>query len=57
MIINLPKKAYLSDNRITNISKSFTHKMVAKTSWHTYGTKLRHCDPMYREKLCITIPR
>jgi len=30
MIINLPKKTYLSDNRITNISKSFTHKMAAK---------------------------
>ena len=36
-------KAYLSDSRIPNISKSFTHKMAAKTSWHTYGTKLRHC--------------
>jgi len=21
--------------------------MAAKTSWHRYGTKLRHCHPMY----------
>jgi len=26
--------------------KSFTHKMAAKTSWHRYGTKLRHRHPM-----------
>ena len=39
--------AYLSDIRVTNISKSFTHKMAAKTSWHRYGTKLRHCHRMY----------
>jgi len=37
----------LCDSRVTNISKSFTHKMAAKTSWHRYGTKLRHCHPMY----------
>jgi len=40
-------KAYLNDIRVTNISKSFTHKMAAKTSWHRYGTKLRHCHRMY----------
>ena len=34
------EKAYLSDNRVTHVSKSFTHKMAAKTSWHRYGTKL-----------------
>jgi len=22
--------------------------MAAKTSWHRYGTKLRHCHPMYK---------
>jgi len=44
MIIN----PYLSDIRVTNIYKSFTHKMAAGTSWHRYGTKLRHCRPMYR---------
>jgi len=21
--------------------------MAAETSWHRYGTKLRHCHPMY----------
>jgi len=26
---------------------SFTYKMAAKTSWHRYGTKLRHCRSMY----------
>ena len=41
MISNLPKER-ISDNRVTNIFKSFTHKMAAKTSWHRYGTKLRH---------------
>jgi len=35
MITNQPGgKAYLSDIKVTNISKSFTHKIVAKTSWH-----------------------
>jgi len=46
MIIN-PQKAYLSDKTMTNISKSFIHKMTAKTGWHRYETKLRHCHPMY----------
>jgi len=46
MIINLDK-AYLSDSRVTNISKSFTNKMAAKASWYRYGTKLRHCHPIY----------
>jgi len=41
------KKTYLSDSRVTNISKSFTHKMAVKTSWHRYGTKLHHCHTMY----------
>jgi len=27
-------KAYISDSRVKSISKSFTHKMAAKTSWH-----------------------
>ena len=40
-------KAYLSDSRLVNIYKPFTHKMAAKTSWHTYATKWRHCHPMY----------
>jgi len=33
--------------RVTNSSKSFTHKMAPETSWHRYGTKLRHCRPVY----------
>jgi len=28
------QKAYSSDGRVTNISKSFTYKMAAKTSWN-----------------------
>jgi len=47
MIINLPTSTY-SDIRVTNISKSFTHKMAAKTNWHRYGTKLRHCHRLYK---------
>jgi len=27
-------RAYFSDGRVTNTSKSFTYKMAAKTSWH-----------------------
>ena len=46
MIINLPTKR-TSVIRVTNISKSFTHKMSTKTSLHRYGTKLRHCHPIY----------
>jgi len=46
MIINTDK-AYLNDIRVTNICKNFTHKLGAKTSWHRYGTKLRHCHRMY----------
>ena len=34
----------LSDIR----AASFAHTMAAKTSWHRYGTKLRHCHRMYR---------
>jgi len=31
-----------------NIYQSFTYKMAAKINWHRYGTKLRHCRPVYR---------
>jgi len=48
VIINLLTKR-ISDGRVTNISKHFTHKMAAKTSWHRYGTKLRHCHTMYKK--------
>ena len=40
-------KAHLSDSRVTDISEGFTHKMAVKISQHRYGTKLRHCQPMY----------
>jgi len=43
----LLKKAHLNDITVTNLSQSFTHKMAVKTSWHRYGTKLRHCHPVY----------
>ena len=50
-INHLPTKHILSDSRVTNISKGFTHKTVVKTSWHRNGTKLglRHCHPMYTQ--------
>ena len=40
-------KAYISDITVTDISKSFTHKMAANTSWHRYRTTLRHCHLTY----------
>jgi len=49
-------KAHLSDNRVTNISKGFTHKMAVKISWHRYGTKLRDGHPMYNEVLRFSKP-
>jgi len=62
MITNLyTDKAHLSDSTVTSIYKSFTHKMAAKTSWHRYGTKLRHCHPMYNKtvkmmhQFCISL--
>jgi len=41
-------KAYLSAITVTNIYQSSIYKMEAKIRWHRYGTKLRHCQPMYR---------
>ena len=33
---------------MANIFQSFTHKMATKkTSWHRYGSKLRHCHAVY----------
>ena len=53
----LNNKAYSSDITVTNIYKSFIHKMAAKTSSHRYGTKLRHCHPMYKYRiLCVCRP-
>jgi len=48
MIIKIIKTEIVRELiRVTNISKSFTHKTSAKTSWHRYGTTLRHCHLMY----------
>jgi len=44
MIVNLSSKRHSNE-----YFKSFTHKMGAKTSWHRYGTKLRHCHPMCKQ--------
>jgi len=41
---------YLSDVTVTNISKSFSRKMAAKTDWRRYGRKLRHCHPRQRKR-------
>jgi len=38
----LTNKAYSSNISVTDIYKSFTHKIAAKTDWRRYGTKLRH---------------
>jgi len=46
MITDLPRKR-ICDSRVAKISRSFTHKMAAKTSRYRYGTKLRHCHPMH----------
>jgi len=41
-------KMHSSDITAASVSQSFTHKMAAKTEWHTCRyeeTKLRHCQP------------
>ena len=43
----LTNKVYLSASTVTSIFRSFTYKTAAKTGWHRYGTKLRHCHPMH----------
>jgi len=49
MITSFTNKAYLSLITVTSIFQSFTYKMAAKTSWHRYRTKLRHCLPVYTD--------
>ena len=49
MITSFTNKAYLSVITVTSIFQSFTYEMAAKTSWHRYRTKLRHCHPMYTD--------
>ena len=43
-------KAYLS---ATTFLRVFTYKMAAKINCHRYGTKLRHCHPMYEERFFL----
>jgi len=43
----LTNKAYLCAITVTSIFRNFNYKMAAKTGWHRYGTKLRHCRLMY----------
>ena len=31
----------------------FTYKMAAKINWHRYGTKLRHCQPVYNKTQAV----
>jgi len=45
-------KAYLSAVTTTDISQSFTYKLAAKINGHRYGTKLRHCRPVYTSISC-----
>jgi len=44
MIVKLPTKCTWGDITAANSSQSFTN---TKTSWHKYGSKLRHCRPVY----------
>jgi len=47
MVINLQTTCIWVDISVTNVSKSFTDKMAAKTGWHRYGMNLCHCHPIY----------
>jgi len=49
----LTNKAYLSAITVTNIYQSFTYKMATEIDRHRYGTKLRHCHPMYLQHFNI----
>ena len=46
-----------SDSRVTNISKSFTYRMAAKTSWNRYGRKLHHCHRHAFSALTLLVGR
>ena len=41
-------KAYLNAITVTNISRGFYRQDGVKISRHRYGTKLRHCHPVYK---------
>jgi len=40
-------REYLRSVTVTYIYRSFTYNVASKTCWHTHGTKLRHCHPVY----------
>jgi len=48
MIINLSTKLFKQyHSNKKHLSEFYPQYGSAKTSWHRYGTKLRHCHPMY----------
>jgi len=46
-IESVTNKAYLSAITVANICKSFYLQDGGKINWRRYGTKLRHCHPVY----------
>jgi len=46
-------KRYHSDK---HFSEFLSYKMAAKFNWHRYGTKLRHCRPMYCDCTASSAP-
>ena len=44
---NVHSKTYLSAITVSNIYMSFYLQDGGKNQLHNYGTKLRHCHPMY----------
>jgi len=46
---------YLSTVIVTNISQRFTYKMAAKINWHRYEIKLRHCHPMWKIRVKLSV--
>jgi len=46
----LTDKAYLSARKWHTFLRVFIYKMAAKINWHRYGTKLRHCHPMWQSR-------
>ena len=47
MITDLPTKRIWPLSQWQIFLRVFTYKTAAKINWHRYGTKFRHCYPMY----------
>ena len=47
----LTNKACMALLQWQTFLRVFTYKMAAKINWYRYGTKLRHCQPMYYRPL------